>query len=87
MVISKYFAEVDGWIIWLLNVKSIEDLSLALGIERCNWGVIIRAIVLAVLTTKLFTCIYWETLKSFKLVNICTSDNNFPEMSSAVSYT
>ena len=35
MVISKYFAAVNGWTICLLNVQSIEDLSLALGIERC----------------------------------------------------
>ena len=48
MVIPKYFAEVDGWTIWLLNVILIEDLSLALGIEWCNWGVIIKATVLAV---------------------------------------
>ena len=37
MVILKYFAEVDGCTtIRLLNVTSIEDLSLAFGIEICN---------------------------------------------------
>ena len=34
MVILKYFAEVDGWTIWLLIVKSIKDLSLALKMEK-----------------------------------------------------
>ena len=39
-------------------VKSIEDLSLAFELKRCNLGAIIRATVLAVLTTKLFACIH-----------------------------